>query len=73
MEPSDRSFFSTPAGIAACGFLAVLGLLLWLEHRAHVLGALPLVLPILICVGMHFFMHKGHHDRHRRNGDPDER
>lgn len=55
-----RTFLNTPAGFALCVFLAVGAVFLWLEHRAHVLGALPLILPLLICVGMHFFMHRGH-------------
>jgi hypothetical protein len=55
-----RPFLKTPAGLALCVFMAVAALFLWLEHRAHVLGALPLILPLLICVGMHFFMHRGH-------------
>lgn len=70
-----RAFWRSPGGIAFCAFIAVVGLLLVLEHRAHVLGALPLVL-ILLCVGMHLFMHGGHgsrgHDRpsgHDNGGD----
>jgi hypothetical protein len=36
------------------------------------------LLPLLICVGMHFFMHRGHgghgaHDDHRKEGDRDGR
>jgi hypothetical protein len=66
-------FFSTQLGLALTVFLAVGGLLLWFEHRAHLIGALPLLLPLLICVGMHVFMHRGHggHDGHR--GEHDER
>ena len=45
-----RPFLKTPAGLALCVFMAVAALFLWLEHRAHVLGALPLILPLLICV-----------------------
>jgi hypothetical protein len=63
-----RPFFSTPAGLALCVFLAVAGALIWIEHRAHVIGALPLLLPLLICVGMHLFMHKGHGHGHDDGG-----
>lgn len=66
----DRpAFWRSPGGIAFCVFIAVVGLLLVLEHRAHVLGALPLVL-ILLCVGMHLFMHRGHgsHGDHGSSG-----
>jgi hypothetical protein len=59
-EGRRRPFLNTPAGFALCVFLAIAGVFLWLEHRAHILGALPLLLPLLICVGMHFFMHRGH-------------
>jgi hypothetical protein len=58
--PSKSSFLASPFGWALCTFLLVAGILLWIEHRAHVLGALPLLLPLLICIGMHFFMHRGH-------------
>lgn len=60
-EPNDKgTFWRSPFGWALCTFLLVAGVLLWIEHRAHVLGALPLLLPLLICIGMHFFMHRGH-------------
>jgi hypothetical protein len=70
-EIPKRPFLNTPAGLAFCVFLAVVGVLLWIEHRAHVLGALPLLLPLLICVGMHFFMHRGHGNHHGKGGDRD--
>ena len=53
------SFLRIPVGIALYVFLAVAVLLLVLEHGAHVLGAWPLLL-LLLCGGMHFFMHRGH-------------
>ncbi|MES1980337.1 MAG: DUF2933 domain-containing protein [Pseudomonadota bacterium] len=43
------------------------------EHRAHFLGALPLLL-LLSCPLMHVFMHHGHgghgdhHDNHHHHG-----
>lgn len=58
--PRERRFLSSPFGWALCTFLLVAGVLLWIEHRAHILGVLPLLLPLLICIGMHFFMHRGH-------------
>jgi hypothetical protein len=67
-----RAFLNTPAGFALCVFLAIGAIFLWLEHRAHVMGALPLILPLLICVGMHFFMHRGH-GGHDGNGGHHER
>ena len=45
-------------------FLSVGGFLLWEEHKAHILGNLPLILILGACVGMHFFMHSGHSGAH---------
>lgn len=62
-----RGFWNTPAGFALTVFLAAAAFYLWLEYRAHILDVLPLLIPLLICVGMHVFMHRGH------GGDRDER
>lgn len=45
---------------------AVAALLLWEEHQAHVLGALPYAL-LLLCPLMHLFMHAGH-GKHGKDG-----
>ena len=65
------SFLTSRAGLVLLGFLAIVGVLLFTEHRAHVLGVLIYV-PLLLCPLMHFFMHGGHghgsdgqHDRER--------
>lgn len=60
-------FWRSPVGLLLCGFLAVAAVLLLLEHQAHVLGLWPLLI-VLVCVGMHFFMHRGHggHDHGSR-------
>jgi len=63
------SFLASPAGLTLGVFLAVAGLFLVLEHGAHLLGAWPLLL-LLLCVGMHFFMHRGH-GGHGSHGDVD--
>jgi hypothetical protein len=67
-KPSaDRSFFASMRfSVVLLGFFIVVGVLLFTEHRAHVLGAL-IYLPLLICPLMHFFMHGGHgsHGGHR--------
>ena len=68
-----RSFWNSPGGIALVVFLVAAAFYLWLEHRAHLLGLLPLLLPLLICLGMHFFMHRGHGGDHDHGGDRDER
>ncbi|MFN4282464.1 MAG: DUF2933 domain-containing protein [Alphaproteobacteria bacterium] len=72
-EGRRRPFLNTPAGFALCVFLAVAGVFLWVEHRAHVLGVLPLLLPLLICIGMHLFMHRGHGSHGGKSGGRDER
>jgi len=54
--------------VALCGFLSLAAVYLWLEHRAHLLGALPYVL-LLACPLMHLFMHRGHgHGSHDHRG-----
>ncbi len=74
-QEKRAGFWRSPAGIVLCVFLAVAGLLLVLEHGAHILGAWPLLF-LLICGGMHFFMHRGHGgngNRHGHSGGHDER
>jgi hypothetical protein len=59
-QPHDkRSFWRSPSGLTLGVFLAVAALFLVLEHGAHLLGAWPLLF-LLLCVGMHLFMHRGH-------------
>lgn len=53
------SLLTSRAGLVLFGFLAIAGVLLFTEHRAHVLGAL-IWLPLLLCPLMHMFMHGGH-------------
>ena len=55
---------SRPLWIATCVVLAIAALLLWRDHRAHVLGVLPYLL-ILSCPIMHLLMHR----RHRHHED----
>lgn len=59
-------------GFGLLVFLAIAGYLLWEEHEAHILGYLPLILILGVCIGMHFFMHGGHggHGSGNRNDDP---
>jgi fatty acid desaturase len=77
--PGEKSaFWRSPAGLTFGVFLAVGALFLVLEHGAHLLGAWPLLL-LLLCGGMHFFMHRGHgghssgehedHAKHRKEDD----
>lgn len=63
------AFWRSPAGIALCVALAVLGFYLLTEHTAHVFGVLPYLF-ILACPLMHLFMHHGHgHHGHDDGSD----
>ena len=74
MEEHDHKpapFLRSPGGLALIAFLAIAGLFLWQEHRAHLLGVLPYLL-LLACPLLHYFMHGGHggHGGHRsKEGD----
>ena len=60
-DASRERFLTSPAGLVMIGFLLIGGIYLWMEHRAHLLGAL-VFLPLLLCPLMHLFMHHGHGD-----------
>jgi hypothetical protein len=51
-------------GLMYAGFAILTAVLLFTEHRTHVLGLL-VWLPLLACPLMHLFMHR-HHGRHDR-------
>ncbi|WP_425299093.1 DUF2933 domain-containing protein [Rhizobium sullae] len=70
-EEPRGPFLASRAGLVFLGFLAVGTLLLFTEHRAHVLGAVFWLLP-LACVFMHMFMHGGH-GGHGSHGKRNER
>lgn len=62
-------FWRSRTGLALLGFLAVAGFFLFTEHRAHVLGVLPLVL-VALCPLLHLFGHGGHGHTHRPENKP---
>ena len=62
-DASRGSFLASPTGLVLIGFLMVGGVYLWMEHRAHLLGAL-VWFPLLLCPLMHLFMHHGHGGHH---------
>lgn len=66
-----RRFFASPANIALMVFLGVGGFYLLSEHRAHLIGAGPLIILLGLCVVMHFFMH-GSHGGHAGSHDDRE-
>ena len=72
-SPSGR-FLASPSGLVLIGFLAIAGVYLWMEHRAHLLGAL-VFLPLLLCPLMHLFMHHGHggHSGHDNSSGGDSK
>ena len=54
------SFWTSRAFFVALAFLVIAVFLLLSEHRAHFLGALPLLLLVVACPLLHMFMHGGH-------------
>ena len=64
-----HGFFASRANMALMVFLAVAGYYLIAEHSAHLVGFWPLALLLLLCVGVHFFMHGGHGGGHGGGGD----
>lgn len=78
-NPTNSGKWHFPWMLALCTFLLAAFLLLFTEHRAHVLGFLPYVL-LLACPLMHLFMHHGRHEQHHEEssakdagGDGDHR
>ena len=61
---TSGNFWGSPSKIALVIFLMVAGFFLWTEHQAHLVGALPLLLILGLCGGMHFFMHGSHGGSH---------
>lgn len=53
------SFWKSKTGLTTCAFLGIAGILLIVEHRAHVLDWLPYAI-LLACPLLHVFMHGGH-------------
>lgn len=66
-----RSLWRTRYGVGLMVLGAVAAFFLFVEHRAHLFGALPFLL-ILACPLMHLFMHRGHggHGHHTGADQP---
>jgi len=58
-EHRHGSFWTSRAFLVFLGFAAIAVVLLWKEHSAHLLGAIPFLF-LLACPLMHVFMHGGH-------------
>ena len=71
---SQGSYWTSRAFLVFLGFAAIAVVLLWEEHRAHILGAIPYLF-LIACPLMHIFMHGGHghggHDDHGRPPNPE--
>jgi len=70
-HPSHTPFFRSRAFIVFLALAAIALVLLWQEHKAHILGVLPYLF-LLACPLMHIFMHHGHghhHGSNREKGD----
>lgn len=66
-------FWKSRSGTYLVVTLVLGGLLLGYEHRIHIFASNWIIwLPLLICVGMHFFMHGGH-GGHGGHGPEDDR
>jgi len=76
MESGGAPLWRSLAGLAALGFGAVVAFFLLTEHRAHLYGALPLLL-LLAWPVMMMFMHHGHAGHpdkaHSDSATPDSR
>lgn len=67
-------FLRTRAGKVVTALLLLAALLLLLDHWAHFIEALPrylFLIPLLVCIGMHFLMHGGHRGRGSHGGGSD--
>jgi hypothetical protein len=71
-SPGISRFQLSPGRVVFLTFLGIGGYFLLAEHWAHVVGYLPLALLMLVCGGMHFFMHGSHDHGHDGHSRPDE-
>ena len=61
------SFWTSRRGLVFFAFLAMGGVLLFTEHRAHVLGILPFLF-LLACPLLHMLGHGGHSQHRDHSG-----
>jgi hypothetical protein len=61
--PHPRSALKSRVNWVLLGFLAIAAFFLFTEHRAHLLGVLPLLL-LAACPLLHLFLHGGHGGGH---------
>lgn len=69
-HPLPGSFWRSGTGKATIGAFAASALLLGYEYRATIFAdSAAIWLPLLLCVGMHGFMHHGHRRHGRRSAN----
>lgn len=66
------SFWTSRVFLVFLGFAAIAVVLLWEEHKAHILGFIPYLF-ILACPLMHIFMHGGHGGHDHGGGTTDRK
>lgn len=68
-QSRQPSYWQTPVGKLLLLALAAGGLLLGYEYRTVILASSLFVwLPLFLCIGMHFFMHRRHGKHGSRRG-----
>lgn len=67
---AGKSFWSSRAFLIFLAFAAMAVTLLWSEHRAHFLGALPYLF-LVACPLLHMFGGHGSHGGHGTGSDKD--
>ena len=65
-DRTARSYWTSRAFLIFLAFGAMATVLLWSEHRAHLLGALPFLF-LLACPLLHIFGGHGSHGAHGRD------
>ena len=71
-EPNQHLSANVRFAIALIAFFVIAIYFLWEEHEAHILEYLPLLLVLVVCGGMHLFMHGGHSSHKNRNDSNDD-
>ncbi len=68
-QQTTKRWARSPLALALFVALALLGVILLYDHRFHVFTGDGLIALLLAaCVGMHFFMHRGHGDHSGHSG-----
>lgn len=63
-----RHWLSSRTGTATLIVVVVAGVLIYMDHTAHLFGAIPYLL-LLACPLMHIFRHRAHEHHHGRRSE----